>query len=57
MISELSRLLSEKRAQTGLEYLLIIGGAVVVVAVVGFILKGAAQNAGNQVSNQVPTTG
>ena len=57
MFNELRQMLSEKKAQTGLEYLLIIAGAVVVVVIVGFVLKGAASASSQTVNDQVPLTG
>lgn len=57
MRKSLARMMAESKAQTGLEYLFIIAGAVLVVVIVGFVLKGAAQGAGTQVSEQTPQTG
>lgn len=46
------KLLNDQKAQTGMEYLLLIAGAVLVVAVVSIALKNAAQGAGNTVADQ-----
>ncbi|MDO8647574.1 MAG: hypothetical protein Q7R70_04110 [Candidatus Diapherotrites archaeon] len=46
----------ESNAQTGIEYLLILAGAIIVVAVVGFILKGMAQGTNTVVNERVNST-
>ena len=46
--------LKEKKAQTSLEYLLILGGAVLIVAVVGYYLK-TAGSAGAKAAQTHPT--
>ena len=38
----------EEKAQTSLEYLLVIGGAVVTATIVGFTLKNVAKTTGKQ---------
>ena len=47
----------DSRAQTSIEYLLIIAGAVIIVLIVAFVMKSIAQSANTQVSEQAPKTG
>lgn len=42
------KLFSEKRAQGSLEYLIIIGGAVLIAVVIGYTLKQASSSAGTR---------
>ena len=53
---EFSKVFKQKKAQTSLEYLLILAGAVIVVVVVALVLKGIAKSSGEQVSDAVPNT-
>ncbi|MBI5872444.1 class III signal peptide-containing protein [archaeon] len=46
------KVFKQENAQTSLEYLLILAGAVVIVVVVGFILKGIAQSGGQRIGEQ-----
>lgn len=45
-------LLKEEKAQTSIEYLLILGGAVAAAAMVGMYLKTSTRTIGEQVSEE-----
>lgn len=51
-MNNIQTLLREQKAQTGMEYLLLIAGAVLVVAVVSIVLKNTANQAGQEVTAQ-----
>ena len=47
-----SSFLKQEKAQTGIEYLLILAGVVVIVVIVGFLLKSIAQSSSETVADQ-----
>jgi len=47
-----SSFLRQEKAQTGIEYLLILAGVVVIVVIVGFLLKSIAQSSSATVAGQ-----